>query len=80
MIRRQNRDLSFCRSRQGLSVRLNIEEIANILLKRTGETLGAMLGHMVILNPNGSYQKTHYCDDSSSSRQAQFTLPKESAA
>ena len=36
-----------------------------------------MLGHMVILNPNGSYQKTHYCDDSNSYLQAPFTLPKK---
>ena len=78
MIRRQNRELKLLPELgKELSARLNIEEIANILLKRTGETLGAMLGHMVILNPNGSYQKTHYCDDSSSSRQVQFTLPKK---
>ena len=78
MIRRQNRELKLLPEiGKELSARLNIEEIASILLKRTGETLGAMLGHMVILNPNGSYQKTHYCDDSSSSRQTPFSLPKK---
>ena len=78
MIRRQNRELKLLPEiGKDLSARLNIEEIASILLKRTGETLGAMLGHMVILNPNGSYQKTHTCDDSTSSLQAPFTLPKK---
>ncbi len=78
MIRRQNRELKLLPEiGKELSARLNIEEIASILLKRTGETLGAMLGHMVILNPNGAYQKTHYCDDSASSLQAPFTLPKK---
>jgi signal transduction histidine kinase/DNA-binding response OmpR family regulator len=76
-IRRQNRELKLLPEiGKDLSARLNIEEIANILLKRTGETLGAMLGHMVILNPNGSYQKTHYCDDASS-RHTPFSLPKK---
>ena len=77
MIRSQNRELKLLPEiGKELSARLNIEEIASILLKRTGETLGAMLGHMVILNPNGSYQKTHYCDDSSA-RQVPFSLPKK---
>jgi signal transduction histidine kinase/DNA-binding response OmpR family regulator len=77
-IRRQNRELKLLPEiGKELSARLNIEEIADILLKRTGETLGAMLGHMVILNPNGSYQKTHYCDGEASSRQGAFTLPKK---
>jgi two-component system, OmpR family, phosphate regulon sensor histidine kinase PhoR len=77
-IRRQNRELKLLPEiGKELSARLNIEEIASILLKRTGETLGAMLGHMVILNPNGSFQKTHYRGDSSFTRQAPFSLPKK---
>jgi two-component system, OmpR family, phosphate regulon sensor histidine kinase PhoR len=78
MIRRQNRELKLLPEiGKELSARLNIEEIANVLLKRTGETLGAMLGHMVVLNPNGSFQKTHYCGDASVSRHARFSLPKK---
>src|SRR5512139_2450760 len=78
MIRRQNRELKLLPEiGKELSARLNIEEIVSILLKRTGETLGAKLGHMVILNPNGSYQRTHSCDGSASSRQGPFTLPKK---
>ena len=77
-IRRQNRELKLLPEiGKELSARLNIEEIANVLLKRTGETMGAMLGHMVILNPNGSYQKTHYFDDSSLPERPPFSLPKK---
>jgi signal transduction histidine kinase/response regulator RpfG family c-di-GMP phosphodiesterase len=78
MIRRQNRELKLLPEiGKELSARLNLEDIADVLLKRTGETLGALLGHIVILNPSGAFQKTHYCDDSSPSRYASFTLPKK---
>src|SRR6185503_5673115 len=63
VIRRQNRELKLLPEiGKDLSARLNIEELSTILLKRTVETLGAMFGHIVILNPNNMYQQTHYCD------------------
>jgi len=63
VIRRQNRELKLLPEiGKELSARLNIEDLATILLKRTVETLGAMFGHIVILNPNGMYQQSHYCD------------------
>ena len=77
MIRRQNRELKLLPEiGKELSARLNIEEIVTILLKRTSETLGAMLGHIVIISPNGAYQQTHYCDDPSLSRHSQYMLPE----
>jgi len=63
VIRRQNRELNLLPEiGKELSARLNIEDLATILLKRTVETLGAMFGHIVILNPNNMYQQTHCCD------------------
>jgi signal transduction histidine kinase/DNA-binding response OmpR family regulator len=63
VIRRQNRELKLLPEiGKELSARLNIEDLATILLKRTVETLGALFGHIVIVNPNGMYQQTHYCD------------------
>jgi signal transduction histidine kinase/response regulator RpfG family c-di-GMP phosphodiesterase len=76
VIRRRNRELNLLPEiGKELSARLNIEDLATVLLKRTVETLGAMLGHIVILNPNGTYQKTYHLDSSAAA--SQFTLPPE---
>jgi len=78
MIRRQNRELKLLPEiGKELSARLNIQEICTVLLKRTSETVGAMLGQIVILGPNGTYQQTHYCDDPSPLDLPQFMLPKK---
>ncbi len=77
IIRRRNRELNLLPEiGRDLSARLNMEELATVLLKRTGETLGAVLSHIVILNPNSTYQKTYYFDQSPASRHysAQYTL------
>jgi signal transduction histidine kinase/DNA-binding response OmpR family regulator len=67
VVRRRNRELNLLPEiGKELSARLNIEELATILLKRTVETLGAMLGHIVILNPGGTYQKTYHLDSADS--------------
>jgi signal transduction histidine kinase/response regulator RpfG family c-di-GMP phosphodiesterase len=77
-IRRQNRELKLLPEiGKDLSARLNIEDIAMVLLRRTGETLGAMLGHIVILNPNGTYQQTRYCDDRPMPVSGQYVLPQK---
>src|SRR6185503_8422556 len=78
VIRRQNRELNLLPEiGKELSARLNIEDLATILLKRTVETLGALFGHIVILNPNEMYQQTHYCDQpvARSNRHLPYTLP-----
>lgn len=80
VIRRRNRELNLLPEiGKDLSARLNMDELATILLKRTGETLGAMLGHILILNATGTYQKTYYFDKSSSpvTRPSQYTLPSQ---
>ena len=75
VIRRRNRELNLLPEiGKELSARLNIEELATILLKRTVETLGAMLGHIVILNKNGMYQKTYHLDPANSIRD--FAIPR----
>jgi signal transduction histidine kinase/DNA-binding response OmpR family regulator len=65
VIRRQNRELNLLPEiGKELSARLNIEELATILLKRTVETLGAMYGHILIFSPRGSYQQTYHLTSS----------------
>lgn len=79
VIRRRNRELNLLPEiGKELSARFNIDELATILLKRTGETLGAMLGHVVILNPDGAYEKTQHFDKSQDSDQSvtPYTLPE----
>ncbi len=72
VIRHRNRQLNLLPEiGKELSARLNIEELATVLLKRTVETLGAMFGHILILNATGTYQNTFHLDSSSS----KFTLP-----
>ena len=72
-IRRRNRELSLLPEiGKELSARLNIEDLATVLLKRTVETFGAILGHVVIFTTTGTYQKTYHLDSFS----AQFNLPQ----
>jgi len=72
-IRRRNRELSLLPEiGKELSARLNIEDLATVLLKRTVETFGAILGHVVIFTAAGTYQKTYHLDSFS----AQFNLPQ----
>lgn len=50
VIRRRNRELNLLPEiGKELSARLDVEELANVLLKRTVETLGAAQGNMVLL-------------------------------
>lgn len=53
--RRRNKELSLLPEiGKELSARTDLTDIANILLKRTAETLGAFQGHMVMLNAEGT--------------------------
>jgi len=47
-----------------LSARLDINELIDIVLHRTVETLGAMQGHMVILNPKEPIYKEYHIPSS----------------
>ena len=79
VIRRQNRELNMLPEiGKELSARLNLEELATILLKRTGETLGAMLGHIVIFDNDSKYQQTYLFEPACQAAQVKqpFTLPE----
>jgi len=58
LIRRRNRELSLLPEiGKELSARLNINELSDIVLRRTVETLGAMVGHLIILDPSAPLRK-----------------------
>jgi signal transduction histidine kinase/DNA-binding response OmpR family regulator len=60
VIRRRNRELSLLPEiGKELSARLDIKELAHVLLKRTVETLGANQGSMVILAESGGLQQSY---------------------
>ena len=42
-----------------LSARLDINDLADVVLRRTVETLGAMYGHIIILNSGIPFEKTY---------------------
>jgi signal transduction histidine kinase/DNA-binding response OmpR family regulator len=66
-MRRRNRELSLLPEiGKELSARLDVNELADVVLRRTVETLGALMGHIVILHPSTSIQKTHHAASSPS--------------
>jgi signal transduction histidine kinase len=73
-IRRRNRELSLLPEiGKDLSARLDIDELADILLHRTVETLGALVGHILILNsPTPFHKKYHLSSISSPGFDAQL--------
>ena len=59
--RRRNRELSVLPEiGKELSARLDINELTDIVLHRTVETLGAMTGHIIILYPKGPVHKKYH--------------------
>ncbi|MCJ7434656.1 MAG: response regulator, partial [Anaerolineales bacterium] len=59
-MRRRNRELSMLPEiGKELSARLDIDELTDIVLRRTVETLGAVMGHIVLLDPHHPLQKTY---------------------
>jgi two-component system, OmpR family, phosphate regulon sensor histidine kinase PhoR len=60
VIRRRNRELSLLPEiGKELSARLDIKELAHVLLKRTVETLGANQGSMVVLAESSGLQQSY---------------------
>ncbi len=55
-----------------LSARLDIDELTNLVLRRTVETLGALLGHMILLTPKVPILKSYHFSSSSPTLQAQL--------
>jgi signal transduction histidine kinase/CheY-like chemotaxis protein len=74
-MRRRNRELMLLPEiGKDLSARLDLEELSTILLKRTVENLGAILGYLVIIKKSGPYQKTYHLADTQISEE--FPLPQ----
>lgn len=60
VIRRRNRELSLLpQIGKDLSARINVDELATILLKRTVENLGALMGYVVLHSKNGLFQQVY---------------------
>jgi two-component system NtrC family sensor kinase len=72
-IRRRNRELSVLPEiGKELSARLDIDELLSIALRRSVETLGAILGHITILNGDKPVQKTYQASPASFNDKTQF--------
>lgn len=70
-LRRRNRELNLLPEiGRELSARNNIHDLADIILKRTVETLGAFMGHLVLLEQQGMMHQTEIV---SSAKRDDFT-------
>jgi two-component system phosphate regulon sensor histidine kinase PhoR len=74
IIRRRNRELNLLPEiGKELSARLNIDELSELVLRRTVQTLGAMVGHLVLLNSKSPLHKAYHA--SSVTQTADVQLP-----
>lgn len=63
IIRQRNKELSVLPEiGRELSAILDINELTDVVLRRAVETLGAMVGHIIILNPKGPLHKVYHLD------------------
>jgi signal transduction histidine kinase/DNA-binding response OmpR family regulator len=78
VIRRRNRELNLLPEiGKELSARTDIKDLANVLLKRTVETLGAIQGNMLIFDSeNGSRQNYQVSSVSPEPANAEMTVPE----
>ncbi len=64
-IRRRNRELSVLPEiAKELSARLSVDELVSVVLHRTVETMGALVGHGLIFHPTSPLQKTYHISTS----------------
>jgi signal transduction histidine kinase/response regulator RpfG family c-di-GMP phosphodiesterase len=67
IIRQRNRELNLLPEiGRELGARLDINELTDLILRRTVETLGALLGHIILLTPKGPSHKTYHFSASAS--------------
>lgn len=60
LIRRRNRELNLLPEiGRELSIPRSMPDLADVILRRMVETLGAFMGHLVLLEPQGIFYKTH---------------------
>jgi CheY-like chemotaxis protein len=75
LTRRRNRELSVLPEiGKELSARLDINELSDVVLHRAVETLGAMMGHIIILDPKGPIHK-QYCISATVSLSQEIHFP-----
>jgi CheY-like chemotaxis protein len=61
IIRRRNKELNLLPViGRELSARLNIDELSTLILHRSVEAMGALLGHIILFDPRISLQKTYH--------------------
>lgn len=61
VIRRRNRELNLLPEiGKELSARLNIDELSDLVLHRTVETMGALVGHIILLNGKSPLHKEYH--------------------
>ena len=79
VIRRRNRELNLLPEiGKDLSARLNMDELSDLVLRRTVETLGAEVGHILLLNSKNPYHK-EYRISTSDAPSPNFKLPPMNA-
>ncbi len=77
IIRRRNRELNLLPEiGKELSARTDIKDLANVLLKRTVETLGANQGNMIILASANGAQQNYQVSLSPESSNAEMIIPE----
>ncbi|HEX5807863.1 MAG TPA: response regulator, partial [Anaerolineales bacterium] len=70
VIRRRNRELGVLPEiGKELSARLEVGELTDVVLRRTVETLGARMGHIILLNPKGPIHKKYHVSEPDSANQ-----------
>ena len=75
VIRRRNRELNLLPEiGKELSARTDIKDLANILLKRTVETLGAIQGNMIVLASENGPQQNYQVSLSAESSNAEMVI------
>jgi signal transduction histidine kinase/DNA-binding response OmpR family regulator len=77
VIRRHNRELNLLPEiGKELSARTDIKDLANVLLKRTVETLGAIQGNMIILSSENGPQQNYLVPPSPKSSNVDMVIPE----
>jgi len=77
IIRRRNRELNLLPEiGKELSARTDIRDLANVLLKRTVETLGAIQGNMIILESENAPQQNYQVSPSNESSNVKIVIPE----
>jgi CheY-like chemotaxis protein len=60
VIRRRNKELNLLPEiGRELSARLDVADLTDVILRRTVETLGALLGHLILFESQGTVHKTY---------------------